>query len=271
MDNEVKSSYRSGYTKGLGFGLILMLIGVVFLGINFGLIPPELKTVILSWPMLLIVIGLFNFAKRHIISGVVMVLIGGFFIVPRFVEACPTCFPGLNADFTRIYWPLLLIAAGLLLIISRFLAPKWGFGDWSRCSGNRHRHHHRHHDYRNYRHHDAKWSVSSDGFSKNSVFGNGEHIVLDPEFKGGDLNAVFGGISLDLRRTTLQEGETVLEVNAVFGGITIYVPVDWYVETHLDAVFGGFQDNRMPKEPLDTTRKLIITGSCVFGGGELRN
>jgi len=149
------------------------------------------------------------------------------------------------------------------------LGPKWGFGDWSHCSG--HHHHHRYHEYRNYRHHNAKWATSSDGFSKNSVFGNGEHIVLDPEFKGGDLNAVFGGITLDLRRTTLQEGETVLEVNAVFGGITIYVPVDWYVETHLDAVFGGFQDNRMPKEPLDTTRKLIITGSCVFGGGELRN
>ena len=95
--------------------------------------------------------------------------------------------------------------------------------------------------------------------------------MLDPEFKGGDMNAVFGGISLDLRRTNLPVGETRLEVNAVFGGITIFVPSDWYVETHLDSVFGGFKDNRVPKEPLDTTKKLIIVGSCVFGGGELRN
>lgn len=113
--------------------------------------------------------------------------------------------------------------------------------------------------------------MNNPGFSKNSVFGSGDHIVLDPEFKGGELNAVFGGITLDLRRTNLPVGETMLDINAVFGGITIYVPVDWFVETHLDAVFGGFQDNRLPKEPADTTRKLIITGSCVFGGGELRN
>ena len=74
-----------------------------------------------------------------------------------------------------------------------------------------------------------------------------------------------------MRRTNLPVGETRLDVNAVFGGITIFIPSDWFVETHLDAVFGGFQDNRLPKDVLDKSRKLVITGSCVFGGGEIRN
>jgi predicted membrane protein len=270
MENETKNSFRTGYTKGLGFGLFLMALGVVFLGLNFGFIPHELRHVLISWPMLLIVIGIGNILKRHHnFSGVILILIGGFFIIPRFVEAYPAYFPGVNDNFTHIYWPLLLIAAGILIILGKLAGPKWGFNDWN------HEHSHRHHQRRNQRYQKAyeqkKWSANPDGFSKNSVFGSGEHIVLDPEFKGGELNAVFGGISLDLRRTNLPEGETVLDVNAVFGGITIFVPADWYVETHLDAVFGGFQDNRMPKEPLDTTKKLIITGSCVFGGGELRN
>jgi len=155
-----------------------------------------------------------------------------------------------------------------LIITGKMFGPKWGFDEWNherRYQRHYEKHHRRH--YRDY----TQYTTNGNGFSKNSVFGSGEHIVLDPEFKGGDLNAVFGGIILDLRRTNLPVGETVLEVNAVFGGITIYVPADWFVETHLDAVFGGFQDNRMPKEPLDTTKKLIITGSCVFGGGELRN
>ncbi len=81
---------------------------------------------------------------------------------------------------------------------------------------------------------------------------------------------MFGGITLDLRKTNLPVGETGLEVNAVFGGVTILVPNDWYVETHVDAIFGGFEDKRMPMEPADTTRKLILHGACVFGGGELR-
>jgi len=266
MENEVKDSFRSGYSKGLGFGLVLMLIGVVFLGFNFGLIPEQLRYVIISWPMLLIVIGVSNYFKRQVFSGTILVLIGSFFLIPRFIEAYPTWFPGINGDFTHVYWPLLLIAAGILIITGRVFGPKWGFNEWNHSHNQRFRHHRRHH-HRDY----SQWNSNTDGFSKNSVFGSGEHIVLDPEFKGGELNAVFGGITLDLRRTNLPVGDTRLDVNAVFGGITIYVPSDWYVETHLDAVFGGFQDNRMPKEPLDTTKKLVITGSCVFGGGELRN
>ena len=105
MENEEKNPYRSGYTKGLGFGLILMLIGVVFLGFNFGLIPMALKWVIISWPMLLIVIGVAHYLRRKIFSGTILVLIGSFFILPRIIDAYPALFPGFNGDFTHIYWP----------------------------------------------------------------------------------------------------------------------------------------------------------------------
>ncbi|HEY5591209.1 MAG TPA: DUF5668 domain-containing protein [Paludibacter sp.] len=260
MESEMKNSYRSGYSKGIGFGLVLMLIGVVFLGSNFGLIPITLKQVIISWQMLLILIGAIQLFKGRLISGTVLIFVGGFFMIPKII-------PGIDDQFLHIYWPLLLIGAGIAILLQRLFGAKWGYETWSENwhqHDHRMRHEHRHQAY-------TKWDGNGQGFSKNSVFGSGEHIVLDPEFKGGELNAVFGGIILDLRRTNLPIGETRLDINAVFGGITIYVPADWFVETHLDAVFGGFQDNRMPKEPLDTTKKLIITGSCVFGGGEIRN
>lgn len=269
-DNEIKKPLRTGYTKGLGFGLLLLVVGFLFLGFNFGLLPVSLKWVIISWPMLLIVIGASHLIRRKVVSGTIMVLIGGFFLLPKFIEAYPAYFPGIQADFPHVYWPLLLIAAGILIIAGWIFGPRWGFNDWSQYQHEHHYHHHNHHHYKHYDK-SAYQSTNGEGFSKNSVFGSGDHIILDPEFKGGDINAVFGGITLDLRRTSLPEGDTILEVNAVFGGITIYVPADWFVETHLDAVFGGFQDNRRPIEPQDKTRKLIIEGSCVFGGGELRN
>jgi predicted membrane protein len=256
METEMKTSYRSGYNKGIGFGLVLMLIGVLFLGFNFGLIPMPLKSVIFSWQMLLIFLGVVNLFKRKLIPGLVLVFVGGFFILP-------IIFPGIDANFAHVYWPLLLIAAGITILLQRVLGPTWGFESWN--------HEHKYQQYRHHHQPSQKWGQNAEGFSKNSIFGSGEHIVLDPEFKGGELNAVFGGLSLDLRRTNLPVGETMLDVNAVFGGITIFVPNDWLVETHLDTVFGGFQDNRMVKEPLDPTRKLVITGSCVFGGGEIRN
>ncbi|HLP05065.1 MAG TPA: LiaF domain-containing protein [Paludibacter sp.] len=268
MENELKNSFRTGYTKGLGFGLLLILLGSVFLGLKTGMIPAKLESVVISWPMLLVFIGVVNLFKRHWISGIILVVIGKFFLVPRIIEVYPDAFPGLNANFAHIYWPLLFILAGILIITGRLFFPKWGFNHWSHSHNPKCRHHHRH--YRN-NPSSNRSGWNGEGFSKSTVFGSGEHIVLDPVFKGGEINAVFGGITLDLRRTTLPEGDTRLDINAVFGGMTIFVPSDWFVETHMDAVFGGFQDNRLPAEPADKTRKLVITGSCVFGGGELRN
>lgn len=257
MENETKNPIRSGYTKGLGFGLILMSIGLVFLGVNFGIISNETKSILISWPMLLIVIGVSNFLRRHNLSGTILMIIGIFFLIPRIISVYPGYFPGVDANFTHSFWPLLLIIAGGLIIYSRLFGRDWGFSNF-------HDRHHRHEKYYHAQH-------TGSGFSKNSVFGSGEHIVLDPEFKGGELNAVFGGITLDLRKTSLPEGDTIIDMNAVFGGVTIIVPSEWLVETHIDAVFGGFEDKRFKTDSIDNSRKLIITGACVFGGGELRD
>lgn len=266
MKTERKTSNYSSVNKGLGFGLVLLLIGSLLLAFNVGIIPLKLKDIVFSWPMLLIFIGLVNLFKRHWISGILFILVGKFFLVPNLIAAYPTLIPGLNGNFVDIYWPLLFIIAGILIVTQKIFFRKYSYScheeKWKQIA----------HKYQNSEYYSSShWKNNIDGFSKNSIFGGGEHIVLDPEFKGGEINAVFGGLTLDLRRTNLAEGETRLDVNAVFGGITIFLPSDWLVETHLDAIFGGFQDNRIPKEVIDPTKKLIITGACVFGGGEIRN
>ena len=78
MENEVKNSFRSGYTKGVGFGVLLILLGSIFLGFQTGLISGQLERVIVSWPMLLIFIGIVNLFKRHWISGIILIVIGKF-------------------------------------------------------------------------------------------------------------------------------------------------------------------------------------------------
>ena len=256
-NNEVKNSnsFGSGQSKGLGFGILLMVIGVLFLGFNFGLIDSPLKRVIFSWPMILIVIGASKVYRRDYFTAAILFIIGFFFIMPRIIHAYPQNFPGMDGSFTHVYWPLLLIAGGILMILKRL------YGKPCENTKMHAKHYNRHHSYNG--------PIGS--FSKNSIFGGGEHIVLEPDFKGGEINAVFGGLTLDLRHTNLSEGVSRLEVNAVFGGVTIFVPNDWFVETHIDAVFGGFEDKRMVKLPVDTERKLVITGACVFGGGELSN
>lgn len=255
MENNYVPSTKSMISKGVGFGLFLMLIGVIFLGLNFGLIPGKMRWIIFSWQMLLIFIGVINLFKKEFISGLVLISIGGFFIVPKLVRAFPECFSYLPEDFTGIYWPVLLIVAGVLIIAGVICGKAFG----KKCS-----------NFENYKHYHSKTTLGS-GFSRSSIFGAGEHIVLDPEFTGGEMNAIFGGITLDLRKTNLPVGETKLEVNAVFGGVTLLVPETWLVETHLDTVFGGFEDKRKFTGAVDTDRKLLVVGACVFGGGEIKN
>ncbi len=261
MENEIKKSNTSLIEKGIGFGLILVLAGALLLAFNFGALPHALKKVVFSWPMLLIAIGTFNLFKRQLTSGVILILVGIFFIIPRIIHQFPGVLPQLDDNFTSVYWPVLLIIAGTIIIISRFIAPdKWGSEF-------------KHGDTKNYQKYTGKavYAHQHGGFEKNSIFGSGQHIVLDPEFQGGEVNAIFGGVTLDLRKTNLPDGISYLEINAVFGGVTLYVPANWLVEMSMDSIFGGFEDKRMFSEEIDTTRKLVVKGSCIFGGGELRN
>lgn len=171
------------------------------------------------------------------------------------MNAFPEIFPNNIGNFTHTFWPLLLIVAGGVLILGKLYPAQFGNFTYN------------YHPKRRYH----KYHNGNKGFEKNSIFGSGEHIVLEPEFEGGELNAVFGSVTIDLRRTALKEGITHLEVNAVFGSVTIFVPDNWLVETNVDAVFGGFDDQRRQHETIDMSKRLVITGACVFGGTELRN
>ncbi|MDD2798741.1 MAG: LiaF-related protein [Bacteroidales bacterium] len=255
MENEMNENRRDRF-RGTKVGVFLLLFGLVLLGFNYDIIPSSWKNIIISWQMLIIFIGVVKLVNRQIHSGMVMLGVGFFFLIPQI-------FPTVGI---HLVWPFALIFLGLYIILHRVFGHKFPENDWKN-KWYKHRHQMNHHRQTSF----SQWDSSTSTFSKNSVFGSGEHIVLDPEFHGGDINAVFGGILLDLRRTNLPEGDTLLEVNAVFGGVTIYVPTNWVVVTQLDAVFGGFQDKRLPGENLDTTRKLILSGACVFGGGEIRN
>ncbi len=252
--NTVNTSHSSTHRGKLIFGSVLMLVGLLFLGFNFGIIPQKLRWIIFSWQMLLILIGLVQLTKKNVFSGLTLLIIGSFFLMPRLITTFPDVFPVLNPDFASVFWPVLLIAAGLLIVSQRLLCPK------------KHCHHDRHHR-KNYR----KVTQSDSEFEKNTIFGKSEYIVLDPEFKGAELNAIFGEIKFDLRKTTLPEGDTHLDVNSVFGGIVVFVPQDWNIEIQIDPVFGGYKDYRMPVESPDPKRRLIITGACVFGGAEINN
>lgn len=238
-------------------GVLVIIVGVVLLCFNFDVLPVVWRRVLFSWQMLLILAGINELSQRHIIGGGVLLAIGTFFVVKRLAPI----YPDIAASAVgTTYWPVLLIILGVLILIGFIFRPR-------NCPSRR-----RNHSGRDGRREISGTPATASGIvDVKVVFGGNEQVYLDPEFKGGQISCVFGGVMLDLRRTELPEGETFLKVEAVFGGVEIYAPEGWNIIIRNESVFGGFVDKRFRSgEKYDDGRRLIIRASNVFGGGEVK-
>lgn len=236
--------------KRFVLGGLLILVGVVLLAGRFdhGLLPHWL----FSWQMIIIAIGVFSLlTHEHPTPGFIMIGVGSIFLVNRY-------FYPVFHNFMQ-WWPVVFIIAGVLVIFS-LSRRGWGEkkGSYNRGWGG-----------------DAATSESTeDVLDEVAMFGGGSRKITSQNFKGGRLTAVFGGSEIDLSQANLAEGVNVLEVTAVFGGWELIVPAHWHIEFKITPIFGGFSDKRNlghASDPVDNTRKLIVSGVAIFGGGEMKS
>jgi hypothetical protein len=100
------------HTKGnrrILFGIILIAIGGIWILEQLNIIPSMMRDVLISWQMLLIVIGIFSLFSGNETSGYILILIGGFFLVPHIIE--------VPWELRRLAWPILLVGLGVLLLV----------------------------------------------------------------------------------------------------------------------------------------------------------
>ena len=227
--------------RKLALGLIIISLGFVFLLDNLGVLPVSAKSVIISWPMLLIGIGVVNlFGRTSYFAGLIMIVIGTFFIVPHMF-----CF---NFNFASLLWPLLLIILGVLIIFRR----------------GRHKAHH----FEN----NTTYVETENAIDEVNIFGGSKHNVVSQNFKGGKITSIFGGTELDFTNAKLADGVNVLDLVCIFGGASIIVPADWTVRSEVVSIMGGFSDQRKSFPPFEVSGKqLVIKGVAIFGGGEIKN
>ena len=85
-------------------------------------------------------------------------------------------------------------------------------------------------------------------------------------FNGASLNAIFGGIDLNLKKADITN-ETNINATSVFGGINIFVPDNVNVEIKSTSLFGGVTNKVENKENQPTIK---IRAFCLFGGVEVK-
>ncbi|MFH1161405.1 MAG: DUF5668 domain-containing protein [bacterium] len=240
MKSNVENQSNWRRMKKYVFGIIVILIGLALLSVNTGAIPSSWKYIIFSWQMLLITIGVVSlFGKDSYIPGIILILIGGIFIIPKFGV--------LPFSVHNLFWPAILIAAGLIILFR-------GFG--------RHP----------FRHHREDLRLEDGYINEENVFGGSKQRVTHQQFKGGKISCVFGGAEVDLTQAALAPGEHTLEISVIFGGATVVVPADWKIILKTSSFLGGFEDKRrLIKESPDPSSVLIIKAEAIFGGGEIKS
>jgi hypothetical protein len=241
-------------------GLILVGVGAALLLRNTGFFLPGW---LFSWPMILILVGIYTGFKHNFRnnSWIVLIAVGGFFLVSRFI-------PGLGLE--PLFWPLIIIGVGVLFIV------RPGKRDWLNM--------------RSSMENNDRWKSSpyttnafgstqstlstdsSDYLLIRSVFSGVKRTVVSKNFQGGHISSVFGGAEIDLSQSEITSPVTI-KFEVVFGGAKLIVPAHWAVQNEIDGIFHGVDDKRRfnPSANLNPEKVLILKGSAVFGGIEIRS
>jgi len=226
-------------------GIVLMFLGLFLIADMADIVPWRMRDFLFTWQALLIILGIiFLSNKENKGTGIILIAIGAFFLLPRL-----NIFD-LPVYWHRLFWPTMLILPGFVVI----------FGSRRRGGGGT-----------------FFGGSTRKGSSENllddvDVFGGGDRVVDSQQFEGGKITHIFGGSKYDMTNARLAPGKNILEIVWIFGGSKFIIPEEWDVKVEVTSIFGGFSDKRVRSRVVkETDRSIIITGTCIFGGGEIVN
>jgi len=232
--------------KRFVFGIVLIVLGVILILERLNLIPESVVSMLLSWQMLLVGIGVLSLIGGNRTAGIILIVIGGFFMIPELIT--------VPHEIRRIYWPLILVAIGIAVLLRQRDHSKITVGENSPfIDPNDH-------------------SVNT--FDDFVIFGGREIFINSQALAGGKATSIFGGIEFDLRKASLQPGGAVIDCVSLFGGCGFKIPMDWNVKNEVTTIFGAFTDKRgdtYNDRYYDPSKTIVIKGISMFGGIEVKH
>lgn len=208
-------------------GGLVILVGALLLLDTTGLLPTaDLLNYV---PLLFVLVGLWALVQsrfRNLVGPVVLILVAG--------AAQLVALGYARVEEVVVYWPILLIALGLSIVLGQFR---------------------------------SRVRETDDAFtSAFAAFGGIDKRNTSRRFTGADLTALFGGVELDLRDAAIAEPPARVNAVAMFGSVEVVVPRDWHVQLDVLPVLGGASDDRPRREGEHEAVDLVVSGFAAFGG-----
>jgi predicted membrane protein len=112
-------------------------------------------------------------------------------------------------------------------------------------------------------------SLTSDSASTIwAILGVRKEKVTTRDFAGGRIIAFMGGCELDLTKADMEQGPAEIEIIVVWGGIEIKVPEGWEVIGNTVPIMGGAE---IKTKAAPGGRKLIVNGLAIMAGIEIKS
>jgi predicted membrane protein len=237
-------------------GFFLLLVGALFLmkEMSFPFFPDWIFT----WPMILIAVGIYTGIKHQFRNPgfIIPIIIGCIFLTDEM---------NFGFDVHRFIVPIIIIGAGFIMIVRPRKRKDWNWkvqdnqqqpimpsSDAYTKTDNQN-------DY-----------SAGDHFDSTSVFGGTKKVIVSKNFLSGDITCFMGGCEIDFSQADINKPAFV-DVTQIFGGTKLVVPSNWTIRTDMTAFFGSVEDKRQQPINADPSKILIIQGTSVFGGIEIRN
>ena len=233
-------AHRQRNRRFVGFGIALF--GIIFLLKALGVL--SWYHISLSWPVILIAVGIFTGFKHQFRnhSWWILIFIGTANLIPEFTIM------GHSSD--HFIWPLALIIGGVMIA----LRPR----KFERC----------------YPKMNYSSSVNPEGMIDiNVAFGGKKEMITAKDFKGGMVDVNFAGCEINLTQADMAEQTSVLDFRVSFGGVEMVVPSNWDIQNEISPSFGSVEDERIiqPNISGEQRKVLILRGSVSFGSIEIKS
>jgi len=234
-------------------GLFLLFIGGIFLmkEMSFPFFPDWFFT----WPMILIAVGIYTGIKHQFRNPawIILIIIGGVFLTDQI---------DMGFNFHRFIVPIIIIGVGLVMILRPRHRGDWGNNEWrnwkqQNTASNVHGY--------------TQTSSTDDFFDSTAIFSGVKKVIVSKNFKGGDITCFMGGFEADLSQADIQTAPAIIDLTHVFGATKLVIPSNWQVRIDALSIFAGVEDKRQNQLNTDPSKLLILKGTSIFGGIEIKN